>query len=260
MTICIAAVCKHESKDMFVIATDHMISVGIGQFEHDIKKHKKIDNKNMIAMLSGNALIFNELISGIETQHNFEDIKNLIYNNFINKKQDWIKKELLSKFNLSFEDIKELMMGRAQMNTFTIKLVEQVIKAELQTSILLVGCENGKNHIAEINENGIDNYDDIHFHAIGSGSMQAANTLLFQKQSKCDDLRTTIYNIYKSKRNSEVAVGVGRDTDILILNEKEVIELTKENLGLLDKIYSDELSSGKGSKELEKINIQFTNK
>jgi ATP-dependent protease HslVU (ClpYQ) peptidase subunit len=96
MTICVAAVCKHEDKDLFVIATDHMISVGIGQFEHDIKKHKKIDNKSIIAMLSGNALIFNELIDGIETKHSFADIKNLIYTNFVKKKQGWIQKELLS--------------------------------------------------------------------------------------------------------------------------------------------------------------------
>lgn len=41
MTICIASVCEFKDREIFVIATDHMIDVGIGQFEHDIKKHKK---------------------------------------------------------------------------------------------------------------------------------------------------------------------------------------------------------------------------
>ena len=111
MTICIASVCIHNNKEVFVIATDHMIDVGIGQFEHDIKKHKKLNGKN-IAMLSGNSLIFNDLVKDIKEDSPFKEIKEKIYSNFVALKKDWINKQLLSKFGLDENEIKEISSRR----------------------------------------------------------------------------------------------------------------------------------------------------
>jgi len=90
MTICISCVCEDKGKDIVVIATDHMIDAGIGQFEHDIKKHKKINGKN-IAMLSGSALLFNDLVMNLERKKKFEEIKKGIHENFNKIKKDMIK-------------------------------------------------------------------------------------------------------------------------------------------------------------------------
>ena len=85
MTICIAAIgtCYEMKKDeeALVIATDRMISLQeIGQFEHSIEKYRKI-NKNTIAMLSGEALLFNSILSGIGKNDQFEKIVDKIQKN-----------------------------------------------------------------------------------------------------------------------------------------------------------------------------------
>lgn len=253
MTICISSVCTHNDKQIFVIATDHMIDVGIGQFEHDIKKHKKINGKN-IAMLAGNALFFNELLANIKINESFSTIKNNIFDNFTKLKKDYIKKNLLDKFGLSENEIKDIVKGNIA-NNFIGKLIEQIAKFELKTGILLVGFENNDPQIAEINENGFADFSDIHFHAIGSGSMQAINTLLFQKQSACNSLKTTIYNVYKAKRNAEVSSGVGRETDMLILTDSGCYDLVEEDLNALSEIYDTELKVGKESPDLDKLKL-----
>lgn len=254
MTICIASVCEHNGREVFVIATDHMIDAGIGQFEHDIKKHKKIGKGKTIAMLAGKALLFNELIGGVKDNMPFSKVRETIFDNFVKIKKNAIHRELLSKFGIEEGEVKELFKGQIQ-NNFVGKLLEQIAKFELGTNILLVGFENGKAQIAEIEENGIGDFGDIHFHAIGSGQIQAINTLLFQRQSKCNPLQTTIYNVYKAKKNAEVSSGVGVNTDMLVLTEDGCNELTKEDITKLAQIYEEELNLGKNSEGLKSLKI-----
>jgi len=91
---------------------------------------------------------------------------------------------------------------------------------------------------------------DINFSAIGSGAIQAINTLLFQRHSKEDSLAATIYNVYKAKRNAEVSIGVGKETDILVLTKKGVVEINKDLMDQLSKIYEKELKYGKTNEKL----------
>lgn len=253
MTICIASVCTHKGKPTFVISTDHMIDVGIGQFEHDIKKHKKIHGKN-IAMLAGNALIFNELIAGIEEDIPFYGIRDKIYDNFTRIKKDWIDKQLLNKFGLEHAEIKEIVKGQIE-NQFIGKLIERIAKFQLKTIILLAGFDNGEAKIVEIREEGYADFSDIHFHAIGSGDVQAINTLLFQKQTIDTSLPITLYNVFKAKRNAEVCSGVGMDTDILLLMDTGCFEVSKEDITILDGVYHKELEVGKSSEDLNKLKV-----
>jgi len=83
--------------------------------------------------------------------------------------------------------------------------------------------------------------------------MQAENTLLFQRHSKKDKLSTTLYNVYKAKRNSEVSVGVGKETDIKVMTQNDILSIDEENLNKLSQIYDNEIKSGKENKILEDI-------
>lgn len=95
----------------------------------------------------------------------------------------------------------------------------------------------------------------MNFHAIGSGAVQAKNTLLFQKHSKTTPLLPAIYNVYKAKRNAEVSEGVGRETEMLVLNADGVQQLSDDDLTILNKIYVQELQYGKDNTELNKISV-----
>ena len=184
----------------------------------------------------------------------FHDMKEQIYKNFTELKRDCIQKQLLDKFGLTHNEVKELAK-RNIANPFMLKLIESVSKFELSTNLMLVGFDGKKAQIAEIQENGFVDLGDIHFHAIGSGQTQAINTLLFQKQLVNNTLLTTVYNVYKAKRNAEVSSGVGKETDMLIMTGEDCFDLDENDLKILSEIYENELEIGKNSKRLDEINI-----
>lgn len=115
-------------------------------------------------------------------------------------------------------------------------IYKNITNTELDTAFLLIGFDGDRAQISEIGEEGIFNFNDINFHTIGSGSQQTQNTLLFQKHSSEDNLRTTLYNVYKAKKNAEVKQGVGRETEIGYLNKRGMKILNEENINILDDI------------------------
>lgn len=105
-----------------------------------------------------------------------------------------------------------------------------------------MGFDDGVAKICEISDSGLLNFDKINFHTIGSESIQAQNTLLFQHHSRQDDLKTTLYNVYKAKKNSEVIPGVGIKTDMGYINKKDINMIDKYNINILDEVYEHELN------------------
>ncbi len=257
MTICIAAIgnCKEKDKESIVFATDHMVSIGgIGEFEHEIDKFKVIpnDNSKTVAMLAGAPLLFGGILKDIPESSNFSLIKERIHENLLNIRKDKTQREVFNRFNIDWESMPTLLQ-HPQPTPIIMRILEFVSNFTLGTNILLIGFEDNVAQIADINENDYADFRDINFHAIGSGSMQAENTLLFQRHSKKDKLSTTLYNVYKAKRNSEVSVGVGKETDIKVMTQNDILSIDEENLNKLSQIYDNEIKSGKENKILEDI-------
>lgn len=216
MTICIAAIGRHNGNEIIVAATDHMVTMGsLGQFEHTISKYKELNN-NLIAMLSGIPLFFDDLIQMPEKNLNYLEIKEQIKKNFKEKRKELFQDHVLDLYGLHWDDF-----TKAAKENFANTLIEEIMqrnmKYKLRSSVLLAGFNDGKANISEISEMTYANYRDMNFHAIGSGQIQAVNTLMFQKHDKNDSLQTTIYDVYKAKRNAEVAQGVGKETELVIL-------------------------------------------
>lgn len=157
-------------------------------------------------------------------------------------------------FIIDWDDVKEILKNPIT-NEFQTLILKNITKTKLNTAILLMGFEGKKAKISEIVDSGIETYDQIYFNTIGSGSIQAQNTLLFQKHSKQDDLKTTLYDVYKAKKNAEVMQGVGKETDIGYLNENGITMLDKESIEILDEIYNIGLNYGKNHKRLNDLNI-----
>ena len=254
MTICVSAIATDKGKESIVFSTDHMVSVGnLGQFEKEIKKYRILNKNNIVAMLSGQMLLFDRILEGTEFFHDFSKIREKIVENMAKIRKEIIKKEIYDLYGIDNEYIKSILPNPIQ-NQFVQRILETLTNFNLQTSILLIGFDNeGKAQISEIDEKGYADYRDIHFHAIGSGSTQALNTLLFQKHCKSKDLKTAIYNVYKAKKNAEVVVGVGRETEIIILDGENSKELQKEQMEKLENIYKKELDYGVTHQDLNSI-------
>ncbi|MFZ3167987.1 MAG: hypothetical protein WA130_10275 [Candidatus Methanoperedens sp.] len=85
-------------------------------------------------------------------------------------------------------------------NPYINNILQKVAEFNLKTQILLIGFIDSLAQISHIEESGVVDFRAMNFHAIGSGATQAANTLLFQKHSKTNQLLPTIYSVYKAKK------------------------------------------------------------
>lgn len=253
MTICIAAISKENDKEHIVFSTDHMVTTNMGQFEHSIRKYSCL-NKNTVAMLAGQALLFDDLIKVENDCLNYELIKSKIFENFKNKRQSVIENEIFNVFGINQDFFKESLQ-KTIPNPYINTILQKVAEFKLKTQILLVGYIDSVAQITHIDENNLVEIRSMNFHCIGSGSIQATNTLLFQKHSKTNPLKPTIYSVYKAKKNAEVSEGVGKETELLVLNEDGVSKLSNEDISILDKIYKEELDYGKNHRELSNINV-----
>jgi len=257
MTICIAAIGKCEELGMdseaIVFATDHMITLSeIGEFEHSIEKYRTI-NSNTVVMLSGEALLFDEILDGIPSNGTVDEMKETIYSNMVNIRTKRIKQIVFDRYKIDFDYLKELLKLPDHNDTVS-EFLGFIKNYNLDTSVLLAGFKDGKAQIYEINEGGAINTRDINFNAIGSGGTQAINTLLFQRHSKANNLKVMLYNVYKAKRNSEVSSGVGKETDIcILLSNGKKYDITPDINKSLSEIYQQEMKFGKENKGLDEI-------
>jgi hypothetical protein len=84
MTSCIAAIgrCTDIGKgcEAIVFATDHMITIPIGAFEHSIEKYRRIGSTN-VAMLSGEALLFDDVLKDVTEKDDFDGMAQKIHQN-----------------------------------------------------------------------------------------------------------------------------------------------------------------------------------
>jgi hypothetical protein len=254
MTICIAAIGQNAKDEVIVFATDHMVTIGeLGQFEHSILKWREIVPKT-IAMLAGNPIFFDDLSRLSNNSLAFGEITHEIHQNFKKKRKDIIKNEIYEIYGVDEDFIKEALSDEIK-NQHIAKMLDQISQYNLQTQILLVGFENQEAQIAVVDESNIANFRVINFNAIGSGMIQAVNTMMFQKHGKNDDVLTTLYDVYKAKRNAEVAQGVGKETDLLVLSQiNGCMRINNAQLDILAQIYDKELKMGRTHVDLQKLN------
>ena len=77
--------------------------------------------------------------------------------------------------------------------------------------------------------------------------------MFFFRIFKSDSLATTLYNVYKAKRNAEVAVGVGEETDMGILTEQGMTPIDARQQQILREVYEEESVFGKKHKKLNEL-------
>jgi hypothetical protein len=260
LTICIAAIGSEQKNEFIVFATDHMVSMDMGEngvwkFEHAIEKYKSI-NSQTIAMIAGVPLFLDQLTKNLDDKVQFNEISLEIYRNFLSVREDLIHTNVFNVLGVNREFFIERLKEETN-NSIIEETWQKILEYNLQTSILLIGFVNNEAMITEIHEKGFIDFRQLNFHAIGSGAAQAQNTLLFQKHSKKDCLEVTIYDVYKAKRNAEVSEGVGRETDLGVLTKRGFYILEETKLDELDKIYQDELKYGRTHQDLLKLKSEI---
>ncbi len=107
------------------------------------------------------------------------------------------------------------------------QILQQVLglnsQHNLQIDILISGFDDTGHHLFIVTHPGIlQPADMLGFTAIGSGNLHAMISLSLAGQTKVTPFAETVLNIYKAKKAAEVAPGVGRRTDMVILRNDKI--------------------------------------
>ena len=268
LTICIAAIGMDGDQECIVFATDHMISMNMGEehgywkFEHSIKKYKNINEKT-IAMFAGNPLIIEELLNGTKNnKKSYSEIKTQIQENFKTIRETQLRTGFFDILGIDKNFMKE-NLGKEISNKYIERILDSYFDFSVGSSILLIGFEefDGNQYamITSISEGSAVDFRELTFHAIGTGDAQAINTLLFQAHNKNDSVLTTVYDVFKAKKFAEVCEGVGQKTDlgILRINGKKMIESKEleDEKGILRKLYKEEMENARKHESLKSLII-----
>ena len=117
-----------------------MITTGTGQFEHSIAKYKEI-NKNIVAMIAGSALLFEDLTE-VESgnEHSYINVQRDVFENIRKKRREVIENEIFSIYGIN-QDFFIDSLKKQIPNPFVHTILEKVSKFQLNTSILLAGFQ-----------------------------------------------------------------------------------------------------------------------
>jgi len=90
-----------------------------------------------------------------------------------------------------------------------------------------------------VNPGVLVNLDKLGYHCIGTGGIHALTWLSLSGQTRSRGLIETLHSVYEAKRAAEVAPGVGKATDIMVIDsKKESHHCSDEVLNALKRLHS----------------------
>jgi len=172
-----------------------------------------------------------------------------------------IETGVLNPFGLNYDTYKEAL------NTFPSWISVSIFTSiknydfeEMGVEFLIFGLDEGVPHIYSVGIGGkIDCHDHIGFAIIGSGRRQALSEMTKYPYSPDIHFLESIRRIYYSKKSSERARGVGKETDLLVLHSMVEKEKITPVLFIPDKdIFRSLDMSIEGTKSVEESAVQAT--
>lgn len=250
MTVCIGAICDNGKS--IVAVSDKMITAAppYVEFEHDLIKLEELSNK-CLALTAGSALRHIELCRSVKRKISEEESPNIAsivstvkgeYSNLRKKKAEEIH---LTPRGLTLEDFYEKKVALFPRE-LSFGIDNDIIKFNYGIHMLLSGVDESGAHIYRIDNPGISEcFDSLGFNAIGIGQDHAVLSLIGNKYTTKMDLNEATYLVYEAKRKSEIAPGVGGETDIFVIKDEKIIELSTEKIKDIEKIYEKRIKPRK---------------
>jgi 20S proteasome alpha/beta subunit len=245
MTVCIAATC--DSGKHIVVAADKMVTAGHPmnlEFEPPLSKIEVLSN-SCVGLASGSLPFADQIFSeakgkvGIAKPPLINEICGLLkdaYTRFRSERMD--EQIVAATLGADFQSFKErggtlpnyLQPQAGMYQNFVI----QCQQFNLGLELLIAGIDATGAHIAIVaNPGAIYFFDKLGYAAIGSGGQHALTSLHLGGHTANLSLDNTLFSVYTAKRASEVAPGVGHETNMAVISPTEVWQCTPT---LIDKI------------------------
>lgn len=251
MTVCIAAVCEDGKK--IVVAADRMFTAPAPvnlEFETEEQKIESLA-LSCVAMMSGN--------SGLGTEVLLETLRRLggsqspaiadvtqhaesVYRAVRAKKvEETIVAPTLGHDFVNFQakggTLPAYLQPQPQVYQQLVTLQNQF---NMNLELIVAGIDSSGARIARITHPGTMVWlDKLGYDAIGSGGIHALTRLYLGAQTRHRGLNETLYGVFDAKKASERAPGVGKETDLAIVESGRVVHCSSAILDALEKIHTE---------------------
>jgi hypothetical protein len=243
VTVCIAALCQGDGDEpRAIVATDRMVTAGdFLEFEHSGSKMVQLTAKAAV-MVAGNTLdgmrLVNEAAADDLPEH-IAAIAESLGARYGAARMWRAEQTVLSPHGLSLESFHGMHRG---LNEQVVMLLEnQLAQFHLGMELLLAGVDDSGAHIYT-NSNpggGNTNHDPIGWAAIGIGAPHVLSTMAGYVHSAKTDYKQTLFRVYAAKRGAEVAPGVGRETEMAVINNEGVKRLSNDDIEQLALMFDE---------------------
>jgi 20S proteasome alpha/beta subunit len=260
MTVCIGVICNNGQN--VVLSGDRMItgnSLSI-EFEHPKPKLKSITDNCAIAT-AGDALAYTELINRVVSEvHNLKNpsitqIVKEIQDAYVDIRQKRIQDLILRPRGIP--DIYDFYkMQQSLIPDVALAIQNAIDSYDYGLEILIGGVDGTGAHLYGVANPGVSVcFDALGYNAIGIGEPHAVSTIISSEHTIEKSVEETLYLVFKAKRVSEKAPGVGdKYTDLWVVNHEATLPLQYEVIKTLNDYYKIEQEKTKLTlPELQKI-------
>ena len=242
MTICIAAIAADRSA--VVVASDRMLSAGFLslEFDHPRSKLERLGH-TCVGMSAGDALPVGQLFASAkpvatqlqspQIQHIAEEVKKA----YCNLRAKRIQESVFQPRGITIEEFYRKGLIRQLPTEVAMSLDDMVQRRKLGIDLIVTGVDQNGAQIFGISDPGVmAPYDRIGYHAIGSGLSHAILSLVGAGQDWSTSVNETVFNVYRAKRQAELAPGVGESVEMQVISSGGTRELGNDEILNLKKI------------------------
>ena len=251
MTICMAAICADEAGSAgkaVVVASDRMVTMAnLIEFEHTVPKSTAIGSR-AVALISGDALTGTHLVKEVAaelatTPMTVGQVAQALSTRYSETRNRHAEADILMPRGLDWTSF----YGQHQhlVAQITLMLDQALSQYNLGVELLVAGVDDAGGHISTLHNPGSRplDHDVIGYSAVGSGQLHAVQSMIGFRHAGDASLAETIFRVYASKRRSEVAPGVGNETDMFIIHAGGTVALAEETMAELSTLYFDFMTS-----------------
>ncbi len=263
ITICLAAIGQSGGHHFAVVAADRMVTLGgFMEFEHGARKMAH-PSPQAVVMVAGDTLVGTRLAREVSAALNgstprTSDIAQHLGARYQDVRRQSMENQVLHPRGLSLD---QFYGNQASLSPQIAIMIDQTLSQfNLGVELLLAGVDQDGAHIFSIhNPGGAElQHDVIGYAAIGSGAIHAVQSMVGFRHDSTAALRETIFRAYASKRRSEVAPGVGLDTDMAVISATGVRWISNDAQEQLAKLYAANQAKATSdlSQKLADLNIE----
>lgn len=235
MTVCLGTICENGTS--VIVASDRMWTQKYLSVEFEYGE-PKIDNIGECCVLTtaGSVIAPTELIenskSDIEKKKISEisKISEVVKEHLTLERSKRIEDKYFKPRGITIEEFYRSGMQSQILSDIVTRLDNLIEMYEFELEILIAGIDEKGGHLYVVFPPGrVESMDRVGYVSIGSGTPHAESTFILNDFRRDWDIKKALYVTYEAKKLAEKAPGVGKKTDIVIMNKNNKPRALKES-------------------------------